>query len=280
MTDDPEPISKRRPEIDASLSEICSRALSKKPVDRYQTMADFADDLDDWLEAVEHPSPKRGTRAKRVAIGLAAIVAAIASGVLVSQHWNSKTEEPTTQAMITAQDAEAATVRAELAWRLNNEDDLDRAIEQSTVALRLDDRCVSALLCRGNALIKKKSPKLASEDLLRAIDIDPASHLAMIDLAWAYNDLGEHEKALATATQAITLKSDSAEAHNQRGWARFKQGMFRDAIADFTNAITYHPQYVWAYRNRALAYKQAGEADLATNDEAQADEINKAARGR
>jgi serine/threonine protein kinase len=51
LTDEPEPPSRRCPDIDAALDAICLKALAKRPADRYATVTDFAAALGDYLRA-------------------------------------------------------------------------------------------------------------------------------------------------------------------------------------------------------------------------------------
>jgi tetratricopeptide (TPR) repeat protein len=161
---------------------------------------------------------------------------------------------------------------------LNDSDELDRAIVESTAALRLDDECVSALLCRANAKIKKGDPRAGIADLDRAVELSPRDHEPEIDLAWAYNDLGEHAKALAHADRAISYKADAHEAHCQRGEANRRLGKPRAAIEDLTTAIRYRPDYHLAFRERAKAYRDLGETAPAEADEKEADAIEAKAK--
>jgi len=75
------------------------------------------------------------------------------------------------------------------------------------------------------------------------------------------------------ADRAIVLKSDSGEAHYQRGAAHRQKRMFREAVADFTEAIRHNPDLVWAYRERAAVYEELGEPALGLKDQLRADEI-------
>ncbi|HEX3150340.1 MAG TPA: protein kinase [Gemmataceae bacterium] len=274
VADDPEPPTSRRADIDERLATICGKALAKEPAERYASMSDLVAALDVWLEQNERADGQRGRRSRRAASALVAVVLALGSALFIWRPWHSTPMPERTPRASAARDPEAALARAELAWRLNNDGDLDRAIEESTGALRLDDRCVSALHCRGNAMLKKKNPQLAVDDLRRAIAFDAANHETRVDLAWAYNDLGDHESSLMQANLAIALDPDSSEAHNQAGWALFKQGRHREAIEQFTSAIQHNPRYAWAYRNRASAYRAINEDALAMMDELKADDLN------
>ncbi len=49
LVDEPEPLHERQAEVDTLLSQICARAMAKKPAERYSTMAEFAAALESWL---------------------------------------------------------------------------------------------------------------------------------------------------------------------------------------------------------------------------------------
>jgi serine/threonine protein kinase/Flp pilus assembly protein TadD len=274
VAEDPDPPASRRPGIDTRLSMICCKALAKEPTERFASMSELVAALDAWSADSEPMNKERGRRTRRGALILGTVVFAVGGGLFLWHPWQSTPMPEQKPRSNTVRDPEAALARAELAWRLNNDGDFDRAIEESTGALRLDDRCVSALHCRGNAMLKKKNAQLAIADLHLAIAFDAANAETLVDLAWALNDLGEHDSALTQANRAIALRSDSSEAHNQAGWAYFKSGQYREAIASFTNAIQHNPRYAWAYRNRALAYRANNEDALARMDESRANELD------
>lgn len=51
QTQEPDPISKHRPDVPKRLEAICQRMMMKKPEDRYQTADDIRYDLLQWLES-------------------------------------------------------------------------------------------------------------------------------------------------------------------------------------------------------------------------------------
>jgi tetratricopeptide (TPR) repeat protein/predicted Ser/Thr protein kinase len=280
VTDDPEPPARRRPEVDSRLSAICRKALAKKPSSRYPTMAAFAAALDAWMAITsERPSrPPRSSRRVAIAVAIGAVV--LAGGVLIWQPWkgrpNNNPDRPQPPPVATLRDPVAAQKIADRAWVLNDSDMVDRAIEECHKALILDDQCVSALMCRANARIKKKDFDPAIADLQLAASLEPNNEMPYVDLAWATNEMGQHDKAIAHADRALVLKKDSAEAFNQRGWAYFNQKKYREAVADFTIAIEHDREFVSAYQHRALAYKELGEDGKAKMDETKAEELAKA----
>lgn len=65
---------------------------------------------------------------------------------------------------------------------------------------------------------------------------------------------------------AIELNPMHAQACNNRGLANVAQGKFKDAIADFSEALKLGPKNFDAYNNRGFAYFQAGDSEKALVD--------------
>lgn len=76
------------------------------------------------------------------------------------------------------------------------------------------------------------------------------------NIAFAYNCVGEHEKAVQCATRALELKPRLAEPYRIRGYALYRLGRYEDAIADCNSAINLYGAgklYAKAHYTRALA---------------------------
>jgi serine/threonine protein kinase len=61
----PPSIKKERPDVPDDLIRICMRMMAKKPAARYQTMAEVADALAEWLTAHGKPTDSSSGRAKK-----------------------------------------------------------------------------------------------------------------------------------------------------------------------------------------------------------------------
>ena len=77
---------------------------------------------------------------------------------------------------------------------------------------------------------------------------------------------GLHDQAIADYTQAISLKSDFAQAYFDRGYAYEAKDLHDQAIADYTQAIALKPDADDAYLNRGVAYGGKGLNDQAIAD--------------
>lgn len=81
----PEPLTKIRPDVDPMLASICTRAMAKKPEDRYPSMSALAADLDAYLRngaAQTIKQPPRW-RSLRIAVGAGGIAALVFLGVII-----------------------------------------------------------------------------------------------------------------------------------------------------------------------------------------------------
>ncbi len=78
--------------------------------------------------------------------------------------------------------------------------------------------------------------------------------------AEAYADRAAHREAIADYTQAITLKPDDGPAYYGRGQARLALNQTDGAIADFTQAIRYMGTLAGLYVARGYAHLVKGNA--------------------
>ena len=78
--------------------------------------------------------------------------------------------------------------------------------------------------------------------------------------------LGDSEESILAYGQAISLKSDFAEAYNNRGLAKSELGHYKDDIADFDEAIRLKPDLAEAYSNRGNAKIALGQHNEAIAD--------------
>src|SRR5262249_19862121 len=82
LTQQPDPPSRHRPDLDPALEAICLKAMAKKPADRYASMADFARALTQHLQAAQAAAPAAEPKAPPGARRWAWI-AAVAAGVVL-----------------------------------------------------------------------------------------------------------------------------------------------------------------------------------------------------
>ena len=80
-------------------------------------------------------------------------------------------------------------------------------------------------------------------------------------------------EAIAALTEAIKLKPDYAIAYNGRGYAHHLAHDYKNAIADYDQAIRLNSSYLNAIKNRANARRSLGDTAGANADRAKADSL-------
>jgi tetratricopeptide (TPR) repeat protein len=81
----------------------------------------------------------------------------------------------------------------------------------------------------------------------------------------AYQDKGQHDRAVEDYNQAIKLNPGNAEAYNNRGLAFVAIGRRDSAIKDLDQAVRLQPD-AKSYTGRGIAYEEMGELDRAIQD--------------
>ncbi|MFC1997045.1 tetratricopeptide repeat protein [Chloroflexota bacterium] len=108
-----------------------------------------------------------------------------------------------------------------------------------------------------------------------AIRLDPEFEYAFNNRGLSYDDLGQHERAIADYDKAIQIDPELALAYNNRGSSYADLGQHERAITDHDKAIEINPEYANAYTNRGARYGDLGQHERAIQDYDKAIEINK-----
>jgi tetratricopeptide (TPR) repeat protein len=123
---------------------------------------------------------------------------------------------------------------------------------------------------RGSTFFALKQYDKALLDYDKAIQLNPNLASAYMNRGSLYSVLKKYDKALADHNKAIQINSQStilssnigqtnelstedAMSYYNRGIDFYVQGNYKDAIADFDNAIKINPELVEAYTNQAAA---------------------------
>jgi tetratricopeptide (TPR) repeat protein len=84
---------------------------------------------------------------------------------------------------------------------------------------------------------------------------------------WAYNELGQFQRALEDCKASIA-KSPRYYSYNNLGWSYLGLGDFPKAITAFNKSIelNQNPAFFYPYLGRAKAYAAIPNADMAKKD--------------
>jgi lipoprotein NlpI len=114
------------------------------------------------------------------------------------------------------------------------------------------------------------NPDLALHYCTAAIESGRLSEAALAvtfnNRGLAYDNKGDHDRAMQDYDQAIRLKPDYALAFYNRGNACASRGDYDRAIQDFDQAIRLKPDFVEAFTNQGLTYDNKGDHDRAIQD--------------
>ena len=104
---------------------------------------------------------------------------------------------------------------------------------------------------------------LAGDCIGQAVRLRPDDAEAHNNLGVVLKAQGKLAEAVVHYGQAARLRPDYAEAHNNLGVALQAQGKPEEALASFDRALQIRPDYVEAHHNQALALKALGRLDEA-----------------
>jgi Ca-activated chloride channel family protein len=97
----------------------------------------------------------------------------------------------------------------------------------------------------------------------QAVKIKPDYAEAHNNLGDAYLQLKQYKKAVEAYKQAIRYKPDLASAYGNMGAAYYKQGEHQRALEAYKEAVRIDPKFSAAYHNLGVIYSERGERDAA-----------------
>jgi tetratricopeptide (TPR) repeat protein/S1-C subfamily serine protease len=106
-----------------------------------------------------------------------------------------------------------------------------------------------------------------------AIQLEPNDLKLLNQKAGIFDDIKQYNKSIDIYNE-IVQKQPEAYVYNNRGFAKYKLGNIKEAIADCDRAIAINPKFAKAYYNRGLAKYDLGNKKEAITDYDRAIAIN------
>ena len=100
---------------------------------------------------------------------------------------------------------------------------------------------------------QNKNHSLAVEFLIKAVEINPNSFAAHLNLGLSLKAINRTYEAIVSYDRALQLKPDLADAHNNRGVALEYLNRSEEALECFDRAIFIKPDYARAHYNRGVS---------------------------
>ena len=109
----------------------------------------------------------------------------------------------------------------------------------------------------------------------RGIDTKNNLAIAYYNRGIAYQNKGDHAKAIAEFNQSIRLNASDPAAYRNRGYSYAQTGEFDLAIDDYNQTIKLKPDYASIYYDRGWTYAAKEDHARALNDYNRAVELDK-----
>jgi Tfp pilus assembly protein PilF len=151
---------------------------------------------------------------------------------------------------------------------------LERALADSTAAIRLDPQAAALYAERAEVYRLQGDPERAVADCDQALLLDPRLAAAYCRRGAAYRDQGDLDRAVADCTRALRLDPKCAQANSERGDTYRRRGDLERALADCDQALAIDPNLALAYYHRALVFAARREHDRAILDYTRAIEFD------
>ena len=150
-----------------------------------------------------------------------------------------------------------------------------RGLDDMNQAVTLAPDSAEPYEARGRAFNAAGAYRRAVTDFDTALSLQPGLASALLNRGTAYDRMEDYDRAIADFTELIRLVPSNAGAYNNRGTSYAKRGQTDRAIEDFDQALTLDPNLAGTYFNRAQAYYLKGNMDKALADFVQARQLDR-----
>ncbi|TGE18034.1 tetratricopeptide repeat protein [Hymenobacter elongatus] len=121
-----------------------------------------------------------------------------------------------------------------------------------------------ASLAYGQSLRRDYAGAIATNEQILALDAN--NTFANGRMGFWYMQQQDTARASHYLSRAVALNPQDSVSYLNRGWVRYGQKCYSQAVADFTQAISINAHYISAYANRALVYSDTGNHGAAIAD--------------
>ena len=142
-------------------------------------------------------------------------------------------------------------------------DEANRALRRS---IELDSTNADVWAALGATFVSKRQPGVAVEQFNRALDLSPNNSTILTSRAGAHLDAALYEEAERDFQDVLAIGEEPAIAHIGLGEVYLAQKKCRQAIGEFTKAITISPGNSLAHYNRGLSQRICGDSSKAVDD--------------
>jgi len=141
--------------------------------------------------------------------------------------------------------------------------DQDRAIDDFSNALELDEKNQEATLNRGGVFLNRKQYGRAQDDFSTVIKLNPRSAAAYTGRSRAFQEAGDHDKAIADLTKLLELEPRNAGALYSMGVSYKAKQQDDKALETFDKLLKIEPNNAAASYQKAGIYARAKKIDAA-----------------
>jgi len=91
-------------------------------------------------------------------------------------------------------------------------------------------------------------------------------HSILVQVSFLYNETENYTLAIEYFNKAIQAEPTEGTSYNNRGFAKYKLGLFDEALKDINQSLVLYPTNAYAYKNRALVFFELKEEKKACGD--------------
>jgi len=168
-----------------------------------------------------------------------------------------------------AHDPAGALIHYDMGLEASKSGNTPQAIEQLQQAIKRDPNLAEAHNALGLLYhISLGRPELAEPEYLMALDLKPEFSEASNNLGALYLSLNRWSEAEQRFRKALSnvLYATPHLARGNLGWALFKQGKTKEAIAEIKSAVLTQPKFCQGYRSLGLIHLEIHDSAAAVED--------------